>query len=430
MPARDLMPTLNVHSRIEGPARSKPGSWNQTFEYEQMFADLRPRLLQLAHLCGVPVEAIEDVVQETLLVAWRKLDRLYSPEHIQLWVFEICRRVSARYLQAVAKSSARLISLNQWSMSDERAELDEVLGAMGNVNDSLDPAELLEREDVSSLMSQALHLLPEQARQAVESYYLLDYSERETALRLGVSISALESRLHRARNRLRQILSTELRSQAAAADVPLAEEPAIDWPATALWCYYCGRQHLHAVFETSSDGRRSLRMRCPDCSSRFGFDIVNSKGLVELTNLHSFQPAFKRTMREVSRRMLQAVAAGTVACEGCGALVPFQVGGPKLDFNWTPTDRLRRHFWLRGECPHCGYMSGGFSADDAVYWSHPAILDFIQRYPRWLNELDSPVEYQGRPAILFRLSDHLSRAELHVLAHRQTLEVLDIFQQQ
>jgi RNA polymerase sigma-70 factor (ECF subfamily) len=423
------MSTADVCDRIEEPALIKSSSLSQTFEYEQIFADLRPRLLQMARLRGVPVEALEDVVQETLLVAWRKLDHLYSPDGMELWLLAICRRVSARYLQAASKFSARMVPLYDRRLSGETGEVEDALIALGNSNESLDPAELLEREDVISLMSQALHLLPEQARQAVESYYLLDYSERETALRLGVSISALETRLHRARNRLRQILSTELRSQAAAADLPLAEEPAIDWPATALWCYYCGRQHLHAVFETSSDGRRSLRMRCPDCSSRFGFDIVNSKGLVEFNKVHSFQPAFKRTMREVSRQMLQALAAGTVTCSGCGALIPFQVGGPKQSIDWTPSDRLRRHFWLRGECPHCGYVSGGFSADDAVYWSHPDVLDFIRRYPRWLNELDSPLEYQGQPAILFRLSDHSSQAELHVLAHRQTLEVLDIFRQ-
>jgi len=414
----------DIHSQVE-PGRRRLGRLSQTFEYDQVFADIRPRLLQLARLRGVPAEALEDVVQETLLTAWRKLDHVLSPDGIELWLFAICRRVSARHRQAVSKHSARLVSLSQQDWPDEQVMSDEVLGAMGISDDTLDPAELVERDDVSSLMSQALHLLPEEARQAVESYYLLDYSERETALRLGVSISALETRLHRARKRLREILSTELRSQAAAADVPLAAEPATGWPATALWCYYCGRQHLHAVFETS-DGQRSLRMRCPDCSSRFGFDIVNSKGLVELSKVHSFQPAFKRTMREVSRRMLQALAVGTVTCEGCGASIPFQVGGPKRDFDWIRDDRLRRHFWLRGECPHCGYVNGGFSADDAVYWSHPTILEFIQRYPHWLNELDAPLEYQGQPAILFRLSDHSSQAQLHVLAHRQTLEVLQI----
>jgi hypothetical protein len=64
-----------------------------------------------------------------------------------------------------------------------------------------------------------------------------------------------------------------------------------------------------------------------------------------------------------------------------------------------------------------------------VYWSNPQIAGFIKRYPRWLNELDTALEYQGQPAILFRLSDRESRAQLHVLCHRQTLAVLAVFEQ-
>jgi RNA polymerase sigma factor (sigma-70 family) len=415
---------------VAGAAEIEPGSWRDVFDHERMLADARPRLLQLARLRGVPVDAIEDVVQETLLVAWRKLDQLYSPEGIQPWLYEICRRVSARYLQHFSKVSARQTSLSDQPMSsDELLELDDALVEPSRTMAARDPAEVLEYQDLSNLLRQALYLLPDQAREAIESYYLLDYSHREAAIRLGLSVSALETRLHRARNRLRQILSTDLRRQAASLAVPLSEEPAMDWPATAVWCYFCGHHRLHGVLETLPDGQRYLRMRCPECSDRFGVDIVNSKGMVSLGDLHSLQPAFKRTMRELSRRLSQAVLAGTVDCPRCGRLVPFEVGGPKPDTSWTPDHRVRRTFWIRGLCPGCGQGVGGFSADDAVYWSHPTIAGFIQRYPRWLNELDTALEYQGQPAILFRLSDQESRAQLHVLCHRHTLAVLAVFEQ-
>ena len=65
--------------------------------------DMRARLLRLARLCGVPEEATEDVVQETFLVGWRKLDRLHSPEGVQIWPYEICRRVSARRWRLISK---------------------------------------------------------------------------------------------------------------------------------------------------------------------------------------------------------------------------------------------------------------------------------------------------------------------------------------
>ena len=49
-------------------------------DLEQMLSAARPRLLRLAHTCGVTLDAAEDVVQETLIEAWRHLDHLRSPE--------------------------------------------------------------------------------------------------------------------------------------------------------------------------------------------------------------------------------------------------------------------------------------------------------------------------------------------------------------
>jgi RNA polymerase sigma factor (sigma-70 family) len=416
----EVMPS-NSRRTTYSSVKNNRGRWSHGPDYEQAILDMRARLLRLARLCGVPEEATEDVVQETFLVGWKKLDRLHSPEGLQIWLYEICRRVSARYRQAFAKASARKLTLldprGVGEEEDQPAELT-----------TFDPAEILERQDLSNLLCQALDLLPDQTRQAIERYYLLDQSEKEVALSMGLSISALETRLHRARARLRQILSNELRTEAAALDVPISPEAERGWPATGMWCYYCGHHKLHATFETLPGGQRYLRMRCPGCSTPSGFDIVNSRGAVEVGDLHSFRPAFKRTMREVSRRLMHAVSMGHVACERCGRRTPFEVTGPKQDLQWVPDDRLKRNFWIRGKCPGCGYISGGYSADDAVYWSQPAIEQFIRRYPHWLSEVDVPLEYQGRPAIMFRLSDHLSQAQLHVLTHRETLEVLDIFE--
>ena len=71
------MTTNDGRSKVIVPAKNGLGSWNHRFEYEQLFADIRPRLLQLASLRGVPGEAIEDVVQETLLRAWQPKSRLH-----------------------------------------------------------------------------------------------------------------------------------------------------------------------------------------------------------------------------------------------------------------------------------------------------------------------------------------------------------------
>ena len=45
---------------------------------DTLLADARPRLLRLARLNGVPPDATDDVVQETLMEAWRHLENLHT----------------------------------------------------------------------------------------------------------------------------------------------------------------------------------------------------------------------------------------------------------------------------------------------------------------------------------------------------------------
>jgi RNA polymerase sigma-70 factor (ECF subfamily) len=398
------------------------------FEKEQWFVEIRPRLLRLARQNGVAPDALEDVVQETLLVAWRQFERLYSPDQFHAWLDGICRNICARALRAHHKNILRHISLFDPSVHAQLDALEETLVANSLEAETLDPAEMLSRNELIELLRQALGLLPDQAREAVELYYLLEIPQREAASRLGLSISAMEARLHRARLQLRQILNGDLRADAVSFGLLLDDEPSLGWQATSLWCYYCGRQHLHGTFETSPDGQRSLRLRCPDCSRHFGGDIVNGKGLVRLDRLRSFRSAFKRTLHGVSHQMMQAVAAGETVCGKCGKAVPIQVGSnSKREDGAVPDLAIRRQFWVRGFCLNCGSKAAGFSADDVVFWATPIIQQFIQRHPRWLSEPDVPVEYEGQPAIHFRLSDCMSAAKMDVIAHRETLQSLAIF---
>ena len=155
---------------------------------------------------------------------------------------------------------------------------------------------------------------------------------------------------------------------------------------------------------------------------------MNGKGLVPLERVRSFVPAFKHTMHGISSYLLKAVAQRSVPCKGCGRPVAFQVYGSQPWFEARSDHAIRRQFWVRGICLSCGKKMGGFSADDAVFWSTPMIWQFIQQHPRWLNEPDAPIEYQGQPAILFHLADHTSAARLDVIVHRETLSILAILQ--
>src|ERR1051326_9495097 len=99
------------------------------YDREHLFAGVRPRLLRLARLRGVAPDALEDVVQETLLVAWKKFDTLDSPEHAQFWLDEICRNICSRYLRASSQDASRRLPFADLFVNSDLRDLEETLAA-------------------------------------------------------------------------------------------------------------------------------------------------------------------------------------------------------------------------------------------------------------------------------------------------------------
>src|SRR5215469_17485492 len=56
-------------------------------------ATARPRLLRLARAHGLPLDTAQEVVQDTLLEAWRHVDALSDPAGFQAWLNAICHNV-------------------------------------------------------------------------------------------------------------------------------------------------------------------------------------------------------------------------------------------------------------------------------------------------------------------------------------------------
>ncbi len=401
----------------------------------------RPRLRRLARLRGVPGDAIEDVVQETLLEAWAHLDRLYTPAGVHAWLDEICRNICRRHARSHFREQQHRAPL---FANDGEAFKDAEDPLLRDVPDARipDPLEALTREDTALLLDRALGALSPSAREAMEQCYLMELPQREVALRLGLTISALEARLHRARRQLRELLSGPLRTDAEALGLALDEDSAEGWRETRLWCTLCGRRRLAGVFLPQPDGGMNLHMRCPDCEQRYGIsDIdgsnVHSKGLVQLSGLQSFRPAWKRTMLGMTQRYTHALLAGERPCPYCGAPASLQL----LDKRQTAEhaegavlpSSLSQHpyqFWVWWKCPRCHRGSdmgfGLFAASDLVYWSDTRPQSFMAEHPHWVSAPELLVEHAGQPALRLQMVDVTSAARLTVLAHRQTLRVLAV----
>ncbi len=182
-----------------------------------------------------------------------------------------------------------------------------------------DPLEELCRQDMTALLDRALGFLPAPTRQLVEMCHLLELPHFEVAARLGISTGTLETRLHRARHQLRQLLSGPLHDEAEAFGLALDQGIAEGWHETRLWCPLCAHHRLQGCFvEREDSAGPNLHLRCPGCSRRYQKDTIHSMGLVSLAGLHSFRPAWKRAMQGMSDLMLSALLTGQLPCLFCG----------------------------------------------------------------------------------------------------------------
>ncbi len=390
----------------------------------------RQRLIRLARLRGVAPDAIEDVVQESLLQAWQHLERLHTPEGFPLWIDEICRNICRRSTHRLQTEQLRFVPC--WSSShalsgEGTGESENAISAIADPH-SLDDFDALGRQDLHVLLDRALGMLPDGARAAVESCDLLELPHREAADRLGLSVSALETRLHRAHRSLRHLLSGPLRAEAESFGLMLEQVPMAGWLETRIWCSLCGRRRLHGMFLPSEpEGSQNLHLRCPDCARRYGLDTIHSMGLVQLDGLRSFRPAWRRTMQELTAQLSLALARGWHPCLRCGTQALIEV----IDSNEAITSSSHSYqFSIGWQCHHCGGRVCSAnelpSVSEIVYWSHPQTRQFILQHAQLVRMPERRVEYAGQPAICVQMSDTTSTASMTVLAHRQTLTILSI----
>ncbi|HEY7996632.1 MAG TPA: sigma-70 family RNA polymerase sigma factor [Steroidobacteraceae bacterium] len=146
----------------------------------ELFQSLRPDLLRFAHWLARDRSIAEDIVQESLLRAWRSREALKDPSAARPWLLTIVRREHARLYER-----KRL----------ELVPLDEVAESGAEVS--------AEDEDDLLTLRHAMMRLPLEYREPLVLQVLGGFSTEEIARELSLSSTAVLTRLFRARNKLR-----------------------------------------------------------------------------------------------------------------------------------------------------------------------------------------------------------------------------------
>jgi RNA polymerase sigma-70 factor (ECF subfamily) len=135
----------------------------------------------------------EDLVQDTLLRAYRAIDR-FDGAHPRAWLLTIMRNTQ------INRTRRRRPEL----LHDPDAAFAQLAATEA---DSQAPEELVVVQTLDAVISDALAALPDRYREIVTLVDVDGLTYAEAAETLGVPIGTVMSRLHRARVRLRRRLS-------------------------------------------------------------------------------------------------------------------------------------------------------------------------------------------------------------------------------
>ena len=159
--------------------------------FEAIYRAHSGRLYSVAcRMLGNPTEA-EDLLQEVFLAAHRKLDTFRGESALGTWLYRLTTNLCLDYLRSRAAKTSQMTG----ALDDEPHLTDT--GSRG----------LAERTVAKMDLERALAELPDGCRTAFVLHDVEGLEHREVADALGIAEGTSKSQVHKARMRLRAILS-------------------------------------------------------------------------------------------------------------------------------------------------------------------------------------------------------------------------------
>ncbi len=376
-----------------------------TGAWEIAVPEERTRLVRLCTALTGDSDAAEDLAQETLLEAWRHLDKLHDPRGRSPWLAAIARNVCLRWRRRRGREVAHRIEVGP--DTDGLARGDEDWPA-----DTVDLEAEVERDDLVRLLDRALALLPPATRRVLIETYVEESPQAEVAARLGVSEGAVAMRLRRGKLALRRIMTTEVQGEAVACGLAT---PAT-WMDTCIWCPNCGQRRFVGGITRDT---KTLVLRCPACVFS-GVDMGPMERERPLAGAQATKPALTRVMTWADIYFQQALQQGWAPCCDCGQPAPLR----RWPGDYVPAE-VRDAHGVHIPCPACG-STRDLLLPTLALW-RPEGRRFWRRHPRIRLLSERAVEADGRAAIVVGFASVTDGATLDVVADRETFRVLSVF---
>jgi RNA polymerase sigma-70 factor, ECF subfamily len=169
----------------------------ETVDAGQLFQSYHDRIYRYVLRLVKDPAAAEDLTQETFLRAYRRGDSLRDPQTVRGWLYRIATHVCLDRL----RQRKPPVSLDSAGGNEEDRDRIET-----PCSPSPSPLEITERKETSACVQRCLDFLPDKYRVVILLREAHALTAAEMADLLGVTVTTVKIRLHRARRMLQQVM--------------------------------------------------------------------------------------------------------------------------------------------------------------------------------------------------------------------------------
>lgn len=177
----------------------------QNRAFDELVVRYRDKVYRLSFKILRHEEDAAEALQDAFLSAFRGIKNFKAESTFSTWLYRIATNAS---LMKYRKRRDGHVSLEQ-----SQSNADEPGEAMQLPDWSTQPLDELLDAETREVMADGIALLPEDDREVFQMRDILEMSNAEVAEKLGLTVAAVKSRLHRARIRLRNHLDRYFRGK-------------------------------------------------------------------------------------------------------------------------------------------------------------------------------------------------------------------------
>ena len=181
----------NSKDEISNAELVRKSQFGDKAAFEQLVIRHQELVFSLAYKLTGNREMANDVAQEAFIRAWKAIEKFRGDSTFSTWIY----RITVNTAWTLRKKAKKHSTLN----------IDDTYEPIV-IDEKKDPELVAINSDLSSVLINALDKIPIEQRIIVELKNIEGRSHKEIADYLDISVTAAKVRLHRAHQKLRQIL--------------------------------------------------------------------------------------------------------------------------------------------------------------------------------------------------------------------------------